>query len=308
MEERDMQGSRRSIRTMSYSGLLTVATLGIGVVWPQNGDVTAPDPAQLAYHLRVVRVTGEGAWRGAALGCGSTCGKPIVLPSEEAWGTTEQLANLARALGGERADAVTGFIVLPEADGEAWFDGTVYPGDVALQLRFAARAIDAPETRLELQLEISSGASEPPLAEVRLLAAPERTVAIATPSLVEGEWVVLAVTTLDPRAAEERAAKGAPIENFEGKVTYPVLVQKVAPEYPPQARADRREGDAILQAVIDVEGAVRALRVLRVPPGSEDFAAAAVEAVQHWRYSPALAPDGRPVPVYFTIFVQFKLH
>ncbi len=262
---------------------------------------------QFAYHLRVVRVAGESASHGAALGCKDACGKPIVLPAEEAWGTPQQLAGLARALGGERADAVTGFIVLPESDGTALFDATVYPGDAVVQLRFSARAVEGPETRHDMQLELATSDGEPPLAEVRLLAAAERTVAIAAPSPVEGEWVVLAVTALEPRAAQEQAAAGAPIENIEGPITPPELVERVKPAYPSQARAERREGRVLLQAVIDVEGVMRAITVLSVPYGSEDFAAAAVEAVQGWRYQPAHGPDGRPVPVYMSVMVEFKL-
>ena len=101
--------------------------------------------------------------------------------------------------------------------------------------------------------------------------------------------------------------QGCPDRARRGAITPPELLEKVPPEYPPQARAERREGRAILQAVIDVEGAVCAITVLRVPPGSEDFAAAAVEAVRRWRYRPALAPHGHPVPVYFTILVEFRL-
>jgi len=293
-----MHSSPQRIAVLLAVAVLFVTPVGLGAL-------VSPPP--FAYHLRVVRVAGESAGRGAALGCGEKCGRPIVLPSEEAWGTPTQLAGLARALGGERADAVTGFIVVPESDGEARFDATIYPGDVALALRFSARALDEPDARHELRLELTASASEPPLAEVHLLAATERTVAIAAPSPVEGEWVVLAVTALDPRAAQERAGKGAPIEHIEGPVTPPELLEKVSPEYPPQARAERREGRVMLQAVIDVEGAVRAITVLQVPRGSEDFAAAAVEAVQAWRYRPALAPDGHAVPVYFTIVVEFRL-
>jgi protein TonB len=255
-----------------------------------------------------VRVSGEGVWRGAALSCGRTCGKPIVLPSEEAWGTPAQLSALARALGGERADAVTGFIVLPEADGNAAFDATVYPGEVALGLQFAARPMVAVEPRVELALQLRSSVGEAPLAEVRIVAAPERTVAIAAPSPVEDEWVVLAVTTLDSEAAEARAAKGAPtLQPLEEGATRPELVDKMEPLYPPQAKSEGREGKAVLQAVIDAEGAVRAVTVVQVPTGSEDFAAAAVEAVQNWRYRPALTPDGRPVPVYLTLVIEFRL-
>ena len=81
--------------------------------------------SQVAYHLRVVRVTGATAPRGAGLGCRRFCGTPIILPSEEAWGTPEQLAALARVLGGARADAVTGFLVDAGKTGEARFEGTL---------------------------------------------------------------------------------------------------------------------------------------------------------------------------------------
>ena len=301
---------RNATRSIVALAALLVAGLSVGL-GARGGSVPDetkfPAASSVAYHLRVVRVTGAAAWRGAALGCGGSCGKPIVLPSEEAWGTPEQLERLARALGGERADAVTGYIVLPDSDGEAHFDATVYPGEPALQLRFSARPVDGNDARHEMQLELSANEAEPPLAEVRLIAAPERTVAIAAPSPIESEWVVLAITVLEPRSAEARAAKGAPIELPAGEITPPVLLEQVAPVYPPQARDERRQGRVILQAVIDVEGAVRAITVLRVPQGSEDFAAAAVEAVQRWRYQPARASDGRAVPVYFTVVVEFQL-
>jgi TonB family protein len=289
-------------RRVPIAALTLLCLFGVSAGRP---DTQGQD--RFAYHLRVVRIAGADAHRGAALACGSSCGTPIVLPTEEAWGTPEQLAGLARALGGDRADAVTGFIVLPEQDGEARFLATIYPGEVALGLRLEAHALEPPETRHDLVLELSADASDPPLAEVHLLAAPERTVAIAIPSPVATEWVVLAITTLDRHAAEERASKGAPIASADGSITPPELVEKVSPDYPPQARTEQREGRVMLEAVIDVAGSVRALTVLQVPRGSEDFAASAVEAVERWRYRPARASDGTPVPVYFHVAVEFRL-
>ncbi len=140
------------------------------------------------------------------------------------------------------------------------------------------------------------------------MVAAERTVALAAPSPIEGEWVVLAVTPLDPKAAAQRAARGAPIELVDatGPISPPVLVEKVRPQYPSRAREERREGKVIMEAVIDVDGFVRSPNVLRISPGMEDCAAAAVEAVQHWRYRPALRADGQAVPVYFTLIIEFS--
>jgi len=268
-----------------------------------------PDPRRYAYHLRVVRVVGDSPYRGAGVGCeGEVCSAtPVILPSEEVWGSPEQVAALARSLGGERADPVSGFMIQPDRAGQARFEGTVYPGEAALDLSFRGTTPDEPSGPHRLELELLPPGGGAPVAEIGVLASGERTVAIAAPSPVEGEWVVLAVTTLDWDAAEARAAKGAPVELLDGEIAPPRLMEKVSPQYPQRAREERREARVILQAVIDAEGYVRAVQVLRViPPDSVDFAAAAVEAVQRWRYDPALAA-GAPVPVYFTIVVEFEI-
>ena len=283
-------------------GLLEAGAAAIGSR-ETGGPAGAP---RFAYHLRVVRVAGTSDYRGAALGCNRTCGRPILVPSEEVWGTPDQLDGLARALGGARADAVSGFIVLPEADGTAQFEATVYPGEAVVGLSFSAQTPVAPGAPHDMHLTVTPADGGEPLAEARILSASEKTVAIAAPSPVAGEWLVLAVTTLDPEAAEARVTNGVQPEAIEGPITPPVLIDKVLPRYTPQARKEGRQGTVILSAVIDVEGSVRAPMVLHVDPGLEELAASAVEAVGKWRYHPAMR-DGDPVAVNFTILVEFRL-
>jgi TonB family protein len=108
-------------------------------------------------------------------------------------------------------------------------------------------------------------------------------------------------------AEEEEAAPTAdagPIEVTEG-VTPPQLQDKVTPSYPENARISGLDGRVVLRAVIDTEGNVRNVSVLR----SNDpvFDQPAIDAVERWKYAPALQ-DGRPVAVNFTVIVQFKLH
>jgi len=229
-----------------------------------------------------------------------------VVPAEEAWGSPAQLEGLAHALGGERADAVTGFIVLPGPDGEAHFEGTVYPGEAVAGIEFSARAPAIPDGPHDLHLVVTPAAGGEPLVEARVLSASERTIAFAAPSPVEGEWLVLAVTTLDPVAAEARVTRGAPPAHIDGPVTPPRLVERATPQYPPRARSEGRQGKVIISAVVDAEGRVRAPMILQVDSGIEDLAASAVETVEQWRYQPAMR-DGVPVAVYFTIMVQFEL-
>jgi protein TonB len=88
-----------------------------------------------------------------------------------------------------------------------------------------------------------------------------------------------------------------------GQVSAPQRITANAPEYPGAARAARIEGTVILDAVIDVNGSVRDVRVLRSIALLDQ---AAVAAVRQWRYTPALL-NGIPVPVIMTVTVTFKL-
>lgn len=90
----------------------------------------------------------------------------------------------------------------------------------------------------------------------------------------------------------------------EGHITPPRLLQKVRPKYPEKLRMARQEGHVILQAVIDQQGNIGDVTVLRSTLTA--FEPAAVEAVCCWKYAPATL-DGRPVDVYFTVVVEFFL-
>jgi protein TonB len=94
-----------------------------------------------------------------------------------------------------------------------------------------------------------------------------------------------------------------------GDVTNPILIpeSKIEPEYPELARVARLEGNVILQAIIHDDGTVGDIEILRCNRPNMGFEDSAVEAVSQWRYKPALQ-NGKPVEVYFTVFVEFKLH
>jgi len=101
----------------------------------------------------------------------------------------------------------------------------------------------------------------------------------------------------------QESEKSEPMRITAG-VVQPVLVHRVNPDYPEIARKSRIEGVVILEAVITKEGNVAKVRVLRgVYPVLDQ---SAVNAVQKWRYKPATL-NGKPVKVYSTITVNFKL-
>jgi len=88
-----------------------------------------------------------------------------------------------------------------------------------------------------------------------------------------------------------------------GGITVPALVSRVAPMYPPLAVNARVQGVVILEAVVDRNGRVEKVTVLRSIPLLDR---AAIEAVQQWRYSPLLL-NGLPQRFVLTVTVSFSL-
>ena len=89
-----------------------------------------------------------------------------------------------------------------------------------------------------------------------------------------------------------------------GDIRPPVKVHHVAPSYPAIARSAGITGIVIVEAVIDRDGAVQDVRVLRSVPLLD---AAALEAVRQWRFTPTLL-NGQPIPVVMTVTVSFALN
>jgi protein TonB len=88
-----------------------------------------------------------------------------------------------------------------------------------------------------------------------------------------------------------------------GAISAPQLAYRVEPEYPEIAVRAQIEGTVILEATVDHAGIVKDARVLR-SRGVLD--AAAVRAVEQWRYEPLLF-NGQPTPFVLTVTVTFSL-
>jgi protein TonB len=91
-------------------------------------------------------------------------------------------------------------------------------------------------------------------------------------------------------------------------VMEPVLIEssKVLPRYPELARRAGVPGQVILEAIIQADGTVSSVRILRETPPGLGFAGSAADAVVRWRYRPG-TQYGRPVAVSFTVTVEFLL-
>ncbi len=79
-----------------------------------------------------------------------------------------------------------------------------------------------------------------------------------------------------------------------------VLINDVIPVYPGKAIRDQVEGTVSLRFLINVDGSVSDVRILK---GPEIFHQTAIEAVSQWRFKPA-KHDGKAVPAW--MMQQFK--
>ncbi len=90
-----------------------------------------------------------------------------------------------------------------------------------------------------------------------------------------------------------------------GGVSAPVGIFRPQPRFTEDARRAGVEGVVILETVVDEEGNVRDVKVLKGLPFGLDQSA--VDTVKTWRYEPALR-NGKPVAVYFIFTINFQMN
>ncbi len=114
--------------------------------------------------------------------------------------------------------------------------------------------------------------------------------------------VLCAAAQQDQPARDDENA--GPVYRVGSGVTAPTLVEKKEPVYTERARAAGIEGTVVLEIIVELNGAVNDIRVLRSL--ASDLDAKAVECVHQWRFQPG-QKDGKPVRVGATIEVTFQL-
>lgn len=89
-----------------------------------------------------------------------------------------------------------------------------------------------------------------------------------------------------------------------GNVRAPIAVKRVDPVYTEVARKARVHGIVIIEAVIDRQGNVTEARVLKGLPFGLDQSA--LNAIRQWKFQPGTL-NGQPVPVYYSLTVNFRI-
>jgi len=113
--------------------------------------------------------------------------------------------------------------------------------------------------------------------------------------------LVLLAALGSPAAAQDRIYRpGNGIRN-------PTLLKEVKPAYTPEAMRQRIEGVVILEVVVQKDGTVGDVRVMRSLDAATGLDNEAINAARQWRFKPSTL-GGEPIDIYVTLELAFRLH
>jgi periplasmic protein TonB len=98
---------------------------------------------------------------------------------------------------------------------------------------------------------------------------------------------------------------GGGVYRVGGGISAPTATSSPDPDYTEEARRAKKQGTCVLWLIVDSTGHPRDIRVVRGLGFGLD--AKALEAVQQWKFNPALK-DGKPVDVQISVEVEFHLY
>jgi TonB family protein len=104
-----------------------------------------------------------------------------------------------------------------------------------------------------------------------------------------------------PPLSAHGSGPAAPVP-IGGDVKPAKLLKSVQPVYPQMARTQHVSGNVQVDALIDADGNVSAMKVLSGPALLRD---AALQSLKQWKYQPAEL-DGKPTSMHLTVTLQFR--
>jgi protein TonB len=155
------------------------------------------------------------------------------------------------------------------------------------------------KTEVSPVLRVQNGSSTQPKVEAEVQ---ESEQAPAVGSIATGTGNSALSGIVNTNAINAQKAPQQTLRISQG-VSQGLIVKKVQPAYPPQARQMRLEGVVELQANISKSGAIANVKQLS---GDPVLGRAAMDAVRQWKYKPYFL-NGEPVEVETQVTVNFKL-
>jgi TonB family protein len=163
----------------------------------------------------------------------------------------------------------------------------------------AVKSPEAATTEPTHALMVQNGSSTQPKAQPE---AQEPEQAPEASSIATGASNSALSGIVDTNAVNAKKAAEQIVRISQG-VSEGMIVKKVQPTYPAQARQMHLEGTVELEANISQSGAIAGVKQLS---GSPILGRAAIDAVRQWKYKPYYL-NGQPVEIQTQITVNFKL-
>ena len=117
---------------------------------------------------------------------------------------------------------------------------------------------------------------------------------------------VRAVAQQPPAATAPAPPKATVARPSDKGLTPPKVVKEVKPQYTPAAMKARVQGPVVLECVVNADGTVGDVTVLKSLDAQFGLDDEAVKAAKQWRFKPGLK-KGKPVPVALTLELTFTL-
>ncbi len=168
----------------------------------------------------------------------------------------------------------------------------------------------APRRRMRAHVVIvtamlAAGAALAAVTALKLLESSTEPLAVPATSIdapVSATSGVPAKPTTGPNADVSAYAGPVDIEYIDVE---PFMVERTAPDYPPEALKKKLNGDVTLKFTINERGVVKNLEVVR--SSDSVFEAAAVAALSQWKYLPRISAGKRVAAVGVQTIIRFTL-
>ena len=196
------------------------------------------------------------------------------------------------------------------------------PKQAAVENNPQPKQVEETQTQTQAQTQTETTQEEPPVTQQpeqtkteteqqaqatqeQATAQPEQTAEATQP--VEQKQTVeqtTAETTTQPQEIVQPKVKEGDLVPLTDDVIKPVPVKKVKPKYTLAARKKRVHGKIIAQALIDENGNVVDVRIIKNIPGRHGLDKEVKKALKKWKFEPAVK-DGVKVKVYDTFIFKF---
>jgi len=114
-------------------------------------------------------------------------------------------------------------------------------------------------------------------------------------------------TPASPPPAQTPAPAADTVYPIGGNVAPPRVQREVKPGYTPEAMRNRIQGSVRLQAIVERDGTVSGIQVIRSLDSQFGLDQSAVNALKQWQFQPGALADGTPVRVLINVELTFTL-